>query len=159
MKKRLTASTMERVAVLKNVSLFQGLAFEHLVVIARACTAVRSEPGKTVMLEGETPDALFVVMDGRVQVYRGPAESPTVLAELGPFDLFGEMALFDSSPRSASVRTLLPSIFLRLARDDFEEVVYYHPAVALDAVRLLSLRMRALNERLSEVQSRQGSAP
>jgi len=159
---RLVASTMERVEILKEVALFQGLAFEHLVALACACGVARLAAGQDVLREGEVGDALYVVMDGGVSIYRGAVERPVQLAVLRRGDVFGEMALLDASPRSASARTLEPSVLLRLARDDFEEMLFYQPAVALDAVRLLSRRLRATQVLLDQAQhrpSQQGGRP
>lgn len=150
---RLVASTMERVEVLKDVALFHGLAFEHLVALACVCGVTRLAPGHDVIREGEAGDALYVVMEGSVSIYRGAPERPVPLAVLRQGDVFGEMALLDASPRSASARTLEPSVLLQLSRDAFEDMLFYQPAVALDAVRLMSRRLRATQVLLDQAQA------
>lgn len=148
------ASTMERVEVLKDVALFKGLAFEHLVALACACDVTRLAPGHDVIREGEAGDALYVVVEGSVSIYRGSPEHPVPLAVLRRTDVFGEMALFDAGPRSASARTLEPSLLLLLSRDAFEEMLFYQPAVALDAIRLLTRRLRDTQVLLDRAQAR-----
>ena len=153
-----SSSTMERMAVLKDAGLLKGLPFEHLVLLARACTVERYGPGQVVFQEGARPDALYVVMEGRAQVYREGGGRTVVLGEPGRSGVFGEMAIFDEHPRAASVRVLEPTVLLRLSKDDFRDFVINHPNVAMECVRLLSERVREMNDRVQQMAAAHGGA-
>lgn len=67
---------------------------------------VNFAPGEVIFREGDAPTTAFMVESGSTEVYRGADNNPQILGQLGPGDLLGEMAIIDSSPRSASARAL-----------------------------------------------------
>ena len=154
--KSVPSSTMEKMAVLKDAGILKGLPFEHLILLARACTVERYAPDQVVFQEGAPADSLYVVVDGKVQIYRDQAGYAVVLSESGRSGLFGEMAIFDDNPRAASVRALDPTVLLRLSREDFGDFVFNHPNVAMECVRLLSQRVRELNDRVQKLSVARG---
>ena len=154
-------STMDRVAVLKDVPLFATLEFDHLVVIASACEDLPLDKDAQVFIEGDMSDALYVVLEGRVQIYltvRGRQESLTVMRKR---DMFGEMAMFDAAPRHASARAAEDTVLLKLTRAAFEEVMTEHAVIALHSVRLLAARVQNLTARLEQahVAPKRGQTP
>ncbi len=73
--------------------------------------------GEILFREGEPGDAMFIIHSGAVQVYRESGEQPVALATLRGGDFFGEMALFDGRPRSASIRALEDTRLLPIPRE------------------------------------------
>jgi hypothetical protein len=91
---------------------------------------------------------MFFIESGQVEVVRGCGPDARVLAELEAGDLFGEMALLTGNARSATVTAISDLNLWTLARDDFETLVGSYPNLALALSRLLSERLRTVDERL-----------
>jgi serine/threonine protein phosphatase PrpC len=132
-----------KMEVLHRMPLFRFLTFQELVRVLNV-TEVRSfDSGQPVVREGEDGDELFVVLTGKVRVHTGDA----VLTHLGQGQHFGEMALVDKSPRSASVTADEPSKLLVLRRRDFFEIIRKDHDIA---VKLLWSFLGELTERLRQ---------
>ena len=104
--------------------------------------------GSVLFVEGDQTDQMYLVIAGSVNVLKGaPDHAVKFLATLGPGKTFGEMALIDAEPRSASVVTNADTTFLVLTAAGFDALTAQHPGVALSFVRKLA---RMLSERLRE---------
>jgi len=99
--------------------LFAGLGRGELGRIANAMLVTRHSAGDVVIRQGEPGDRFFLLIDGRVEVVREVDGADIRLAELGARDFFGEMALLDDAPRSATVRALTPIEAYTLDRQEF----------------------------------------
>ena len=117
---------MDPRAVLKDVELFEGVTDEELLAIAKICQEQTFKAGDTITAQGEHGDSLFVIHEGLVEVIRGATltdPSPRAVINLGKGQLFGEMALVDRGPRSATVRALAKKTIVHVIhRDDFEKL-------------------------------------
>lgn len=131
-------STVEKVLFLKSIDLFSQIPGEDLSQIAQITDEVRFDEGDDIFREGEPGDSLYLVIQGRVRVHR----SGTELAVLGQRQVFGEMALLDAEPRSASVLALSELVLLRIASDDFHEILIEKGEIALGVIRVLTRRLR-----------------
>lgn len=108
--------------------------------------------GELVLDFGDTTDDVFFVAEGAVRVVvRTPAGQEVILGDLGPGEVFGEMAAIDGAPRSANVTALHASRLCRLPAAAFLEVALRSPAVGLRAMRVLTARLRLQDERLFEL--------
>ncbi|MCW5829685.1 MAG: cyclic nucleotide-binding domain-containing protein [Deltaproteobacteria bacterium] len=147
-------TTLERVLFLKGVSLFQQVAGDDLVGLAEAAHAVTYEAGQTVFEAGDPGDALYLIVHGKVRVYLGGND----LAELGPGECFGEMAILDNAMRSASVAATEPLLALRITQEDFFEILVDRPEISRGVFAVLTARLRKSDERIRElIASRQGT--
>jgi serine/threonine protein phosphatase PrpC len=132
-----------KMEVLHRMPLFRSLTHLELVRVLNL-TEVRSyDVGQVVMREGEDGDELFVVLTGKVRIHTGDV----VLTHLGHGQHFGEMALIDKSPRSASVTADEPTKLLVLRRRDFFEIIRKDHGIA---VKLLWNFLGELTERLRQ---------
>lgn len=113
-------------AWLAEVPLFAGLDEAAREALATRFRAVRREAGEIVVREGDEGDAFYVVARGKLEVLVAVGENERRLAVLADGDFFGEMALVDDAPRSATVRTLFPCLLLVLGRADFQEALAEH---------------------------------
>jgi CRP-like cAMP-binding protein len=136
-------TTVEKVLFLKSIDLFRALPGEELAQIAEIAEEQPFAGGDQVFAEGEPGDALYLVVEGAVKVHQGDRQ----LAHLGPRDVFGEMAVLDSEPRSANVTALKDSILLRIARDDFRDILQERPEIGMGIVKVLSRRLRDSSRR------------
>jgi CRP-like cAMP-binding protein len=98
-----------------------------------------------VVSEDEPGDALYVLASGKVKVVLYGESGREVILTIftRPGDFFGEMALLDDEPRSATVMAVKPSTFLTLSRADFRAYVDRHPSIALQILTELSRRLRS----------------
>ncbi len=140
-------TTVEKVLALKSVELFEPISGEDLAGISLITETATFEAEETIFEEGELGDSLYVLLEGGVRVHRGER----LIAKLGPGECFGEMAILDSSPRSASVSCDEDSICLRIGREDFSDILAEKPEVARGVIRVLTRRLRMeLNNRREE---------
>ena len=98
------AGSEETARLLGRVSIFSGLTPEQLADLASVAVPRRWGAGEVIFREGDAGDTCYVVQDGCVRVTRNHTDGRTItLAELRSGDLFGELAMFDSEQRSATV--------------------------------------------------------
>lgn len=129
--------------VLAGLSLFRGLSSETLARVARR-TVRRTVPARhRIFRRGEPCEGLFVVIRGRVRVYRASAQGKEqVLHDQGPGDPLAEVPLFDGGPCPADARAEEDSELLLLPRGDFEELYHSEPELADAVIRELGRRLR-----------------
>jgi len=130
---------VEKVLFLRAAELFAALPGEDLARIALLADEERRGAGEEVFREGDVADALYLVASGRVKVLRAGA----VVADLGERDVFGEMAVLDPAPRSATVRAATDVVLLRIRREDFQDLLAEELEVARAVIRVLARRLRA----------------
>lgn len=115
---------------------FSGL-FEHETEV------VTLAPGEVLFEKGEPGRLMYVVKAGDLQIFDGNYVYETVSAG----GILGEMAVVDGSPRSATVRAIEPSIVIPIDERRFLFMVQQTPFFALRVMRVLTARLRAMNER------------
>ena len=128
--------------MLAQVPLFAGLSKRHLRHVAQLAEPVRYHAGRTIVEEGFRGGGFFVILEGSAKVVRAPGGR--VVAQLGPGSYFGELAVIDDRPRTASVISTAPMLTARLSRTDFRKLVRQEPEVALRIMENLSGRIRDL---------------
>jgi len=124
--------------VLQELPLFAGVPKRHVRKIAGVATEARFGAGSRIVRQGEPGNAFFVVLDGEASVVRPGLPS----ISLGPGDSFGEMALLDGGPRSATVVAKTDVLCLRLARAAFTKMLKSEPEIALALLAELSRKLR-----------------
>jgi nucleotide-binding universal stress UspA family protein len=121
---------------------------EHLGETARIRTYQR---GEFIVREGELATGCFIIASGQVEVLRGEGSvHPMILATLGAGEFFGEMAVIDDHPRSASVRALEATECVAIGRMEFLEVLQRRPQLAVQMLPILVRRLRRADARASE---------
>ena len=131
--------------LLARTPLFAGLDASELLALG-ACAGRRTyQKGEHIFHQGDTGDAVFVLAEGRVKViFASPEGDEMILATLQPPDVFGELALIDGGPRSASIQTLEPTTVLTLTRATLLELIARHPAVTDLVLRSLGRLVRRM---------------
>ena len=132
-------TTVEKVLFLKSVDLFSQIPGEDLAQVALIAVEEEREAGADVFSEGDVGDSLFIVIEGKVRVH----VKDKVIAELGERECFGEMAILDASPRSATVTARSSVSLLRIAREDFQEIMAEKHSIANGIIKVLTRRLRA----------------
>ena len=137
---------------LAQVPLLAGLDETARAALAQQLERVSLPAGTTVCTQGEAGDSLYLIEEGTVEVVvQDSLGDQSVLEQMGPGQHFGEMALLDEGPRSATVSTVTDATFLRLSRAGFQELVLHHPSVAISLLRELSRRLRACHRRVVDL--------
>jgi|SRR5205823_6145588 len=123
---------------LARVPLFSACSKRELQTIGRASDDVRVPAGKVLVEEGRPGHEFFLILDGRASVKRGKKK----IAELGPGQYFGEMALLDRGPRSATVVADTEMDVLVLGQREFAGVIDEVPAMAHKLLTTMAQRLR-----------------
>lgn len=143
---------MTDASVLAETSLFENIDIEHLETIAGSGRRRSLERGDVLFRQDDESSALYVVVSGRVAIANRSfdgRESMVALMEDG--DLFGEMGLFDDGQgRSADARALEPSELIELPFEPVRELFTNQPALLWGVVRLLSTRVRNMDNALAD---------
>jgi CRP/FNR family transcriptional regulator, cyclic AMP receptor protein len=138
--------------VLANTDFFADASRETLDVLAGHGETRQLVRGDVLFGEGDPPDALYVVLSGRLAIaLANPIdrrESVVALMEAG--DLFGELGLLDDRPRSAMARALEPSLVLALPYAPVVQMFHEQPTMLWNVTRLLAQRLRTMDEALAD---------
>src|SRR5215213_9796578 len=136
--------------LLGQVPLFSSLNERDLAQLAQVAVPRTYEAGEAVFREGDSGDTCYVVREGAVRVTRRHSDGRVItLAELRPGSIFGELAMFGSEVRSASVEALEPTRALAILAGDMRRIMVQHPEIAVKMLEGLADRLRAANERIS----------
>lgn len=142
---------LEEILILKKIPLFMNLSMELLKDISEITEERHYYAGQIVFEEGDIGDEMYLIYTGRVKIFkRGKNREEMVLSELGEKDYFGEMALLDDAPRSASAMVLEPAVLSVLTREKLYTIIYEKPEIAIEVCRILSSRLRDANDRLQD---------
>ncbi len=142
---------MDREDMLEKVPIFAGLDRKHVNQLSRIMVPRTFKTGDVIIKEGDQGAGVFVIISGQVEVVGGAQKaSPTVLNTLGPGDFFGEMALFEGFPRSATVRCLEDTECLAMTRWDFRAELNSHAEIAIAVIEAMARRLRETDARLTE---------
>jgi len=127
---------------LKHVRLFEDLDRKSLEAIANAAVEQSYAVGQDIVRQGDTGVGAFTIKQGRVEAVQDRGGRQHKLAELKTGDVFGEMALLDEFPRSATVRAIEPTTCLGIQRWHFRGILESHPQIALALLPVLTKRLR-----------------
>jgi di/tricarboxylate transporter/CRP-like cAMP-binding protein len=134
------------VTTLRTVSLFADLPREVLARLVSEFEELDFAPGQTVFSQGDPGDALYVIVDGAVEIRGARGGAAERVAVLGPGDCLGEMALVTGDPRSATVVALSPTRLLRLDKERFQALSERHPVFLRELARVLCRRIARTSE-------------
>ena len=138
--------------MLKDIPLFAGLTDDELSKLEQRANT-RTFPKNAILInEGDETDSLYIIQAGRVRVFMSNEEGrEIILNEQGPGEHFGELALIDDAPRSASVMATKKTQVSVISRQDFREVLANHPDIAFSLIRDLGRRVRLLSDNVKNL--------
>ena len=137
----------ERTMLLKSVGLLQNISAEDLSYVAGIAEETEAAAGSSLFREGDHGDCLYIILEGSVRIHKGGRE----LAVLGRLESFGEMAVLDGAPRSASATALEDTTMIKVDREQFLDLMRGSPEISQRILRLLLSRIRETNDKLSHV--------
>ncbi|MEO3888753.1 Crp/Fnr family transcriptional regulator [Nonomuraea sp. B5E05] len=139
-------------AVLAEIPLFRVLGESGIRSTAQTGLARRYRSGQIIFHQGDPGESLYVLLDGLVKVvFTTEHGDEIVLNMLGRGDTFGEMALLDGSPRSASIVTARAAWVFALPRARLLELMREHPGLADEFLRMLGHMVRRLTDQAADL--------
>ena len=148
------ASASIKPGMLRRVKILAGFSDAQLQHFTRFTELQRVPQWTVVVKQGEQGDTMYLILEGELRVRLMVGGKETILATLGPGEFFGDMALFDSGPRSADVVANVDSTVLKISSSNFATLTEQAPELAapflLAASKTLAARIRADNKRLRD---------
>jgi hypothetical protein len=132
-------STVEKVLILRSVNLFKATPDDALAELSELLTEMEMPAGKNIVEKGEQGNSMFIIVNGKVAVMDGER----VLNTLGERAVFGELALLDTEPRTATIRALEDTLVFRLDQEPFYELMSDRVEVAMGTIQMLTGNLRA----------------
>jgi CRP-like cAMP-binding protein len=150
------SSPAETLAFLREVRLFKDIELPELAVLAQSLREHLLKRGQVLFREGEVGEEMFVVVRGSIVVSKAVKDRvEQVLARVSPGDFFGEMSLFDRSPRSATIQAESDATLLSLDREALRRLTEVNPRAAAALfyalVQVFIERLRASGDLVAEV--------
>ncbi len=142
----------DKFGYLKMVDIFQDLTEHEIEEIDRATTITTCRRGKIFYMPEDTSEVLFLLKEGRVQLYRiSPDGKKLVIATVGPGAIFGEMALIGQGMHNTFAEATEECVLLVMSRGDVERLLVTKPKVALRIFEVLGSRLRETESRQEEI--------
>jgi CRP-like cAMP-binding protein len=131
---------------LKEIFLFKNLNAKEMKLVRSLLKQQSCSANEKIVEEGKVGESLYIIYSGKVRVSRAFDRESFEVAELGPFDFFGEMSLIDDFPTSATIETLQETILLKITRRDFQKLITSNPELSSklweSLARSLTMRIR-----------------
>ena len=141
---------MDERELLRTVPIFSDLTDQDIASLGRLSIRKHYPKDTVIFFENEEGDFFFMILDGRIKVtILGDDGREVILSLLGPGDFFGEMALLDNEPRSATAIAVEDSELLSLHRTDFQSVLADNKSITVGLIRVLTSRLRKANHQIS----------
>jgi len=159
----MAATSEDTIALLRAVPVFSELGEEELARVAEVAVPRQFVGGEVVFREGDESSTCYIVRSGRARAVREHPDGRSItLANFGPGDIFGELAMFDDERRSATIETLEDTEAIAILGGDMRRLLAEHADISVKLLASLGRRLRETNERLARqsfqtVQSRVAS--
>ena len=133
---------IEKLISLKSIPMFSDLDVFTLQQIQKISVYKKISAGETIIVEGEEGTNLYIVITGKVGVYKGG----NLINEIGKGGLFGEMAIIEKQRRSATIMTIEDTNFLIIEGDDFVKLLERNSSISMSVIKTLTGRLRKMLE-------------
>lgn len=135
---------LNRVGILRKISLFRSLSDEEFDMLAESASSQSFIQGDTLIRQGDAGDSMYVLVEGLLDVYRtGDGNAETRVARIQTGRFFGEMSLLTGEPRSATIRAALNSVVLTIEKSALVRLLERRPGLVDDLSRSLAERRLA----------------
>jgi CRP/FNR family transcriptional regulator len=146
----MSASVEETAGLLARVGVFSELGRPELEQVAEVAVPRSFAAGEVVFREGDESNTAYVVRSGHARAIRQHSDGRILtLANFGPGEVFGELAMFDSDRRSATIEAIDQLDLLAILSADMQRLMREHPDIAVKLVVTLGRRLREVNDRLT----------
>jgi uncharacterized membrane protein len=144
---------MRHADLIAQIPMFEGLSDADREALAQRLQERTYKPGESVFAKDQKGTSMYIVLSGAVQIFLPPPDKdapPVILKDARTGEYFGELALFDDKPRSASVEATVDTVLLELTREDFAEHLVRSKTAALSILSEMAERLRETNALLSQ---------
>lgn len=142
----------EKMRYLSEITVFQDLTPREMEELNRITTMSTVTKGRVFYRPEEPGEVLFILKEGRVQLYRiSPEGKKLVITTLGPHSLFGEMALLGTQMHNTFAEAVEDCLICVMSRNDLERLILNKPQVALRILEITGRRLREAEERLENM--------
>ncbi|OGS12856.1 MAG: hypothetical protein A2234_01235 [Elusimicrobia bacterium RIFOXYA2_FULL_58_8] len=144
---------LAKLGFLKNIRLFEGIRRRQLIHVLENLQERTYLKGETIFAQGDIGRALFIVFSGKIALSRlSPAtQKNEVIAEVNPGEFFGEMALLEEMPRTATAHAVEETKVFMLFKIKLESLLFARPqigvTIASQLAKIMSARLRAIIEK------------
>ena len=146
----MSTTSQDTVELLGRVPAFSALGEDELAKVAEVAVPRSFAAGEVIFREGDESDTCYIVRTGHARATREHSDGRSItLANFGPGDIFGELAMFDAERRSATLETLDAMEAIAILGADMRRLLGLHPDIAVKLVIALGRRLRETNERLT----------
>ncbi|HVL72445.1 MAG TPA: Crp/Fnr family transcriptional regulator [Beijerinckiaceae bacterium] len=135
---------------LRQVPMFRDIDPARLKLLAFTSERVRFAPGQRFFVQGDAPDAAYVILEGAADVVLDTPGGAVKVAELGASALVGEMGILCDSARTATVVASAATTALRIDKRVFLELLTQFPQMSLAVMRELAKRLERTNAQLAD---------
>ena len=142
-------TSVDRLLFVRRLPIFNELRDDFVVKLASVMNELSYPANHSIFKYGEEGKSLYIIVSGRVKIHVGEKQ----LAEVERGNFFGEMAVFGTEPRSASITTLEPCECLELTQEQLYDAIDETPEIAVNIIRELSRKIRSLNEEMKNQKS------
>jgi CRP/FNR family transcriptional regulator, cyclic AMP receptor protein len=140
----------ETAGLLARVPLFAGLSEPELQRIAQVAVLRHYPAGSVILREGDAGDTCYVMRSGRARILREHSDGRAItLTNVGPGEIFGELAMLGGEVRSATVETLEYVEAVAILADDLKRLLNDHPEISVKLLEALAKKLRQANERIA----------
>ena len=138
----------EKINVIKKSEIFQSLSDEDIKKVADVSDVIKYKKGEIIFEENSKADGFYIISEGEVEILKKFEDDNTneVLAIKRGFDVFGEMAVIDDLPRSATIRSRTKLVLLRLSKTIFNELLKSFSHISIEIARNICYTVRSTNE-------------
>ncbi|MFZ2958061.1 MAG: methyl-accepting chemotaxis protein [Candidatus Ozemobacteraceae bacterium] len=145
---------IDKIQFLRQVSLFRSLSDKALLDVSAITVEYTVQAKTTVFKEGDPGDALFIIKNGKVNILKRNSDGvESVLATVSKNAVIGDMAVIDDQPRSASVATVQDTVFFRITKADFKNLLTDNPEISIQILKLMTERLRTTSLHLKELEA------
>jgi HEAT repeat protein len=142
-----TFSLADVMLFLKRIPLYSTMNLDQLHTIATNFTERKVQAGEVIFREGDQSYELYLIVSGEVEVVKRYGEDDRMtLVSLSAGQFFGDMAIFENRPRSATVVATKSGVLLVLSPERFRDIIMQEPAISFEIFRELSARLRRVDE-------------
>lgn len=142
---------MSNSELLGSIPMFQGLGQDDLKALVSSVTERQFSAGQIIIRQGDPGTEMFIVVSGHVNIFLpGEASRRLSLKDIARGEYFGELALFDDKPRSASALATTDAVLLELTRATLSSYLAQRPRAAMNILETMAGRLRETNALLSE---------
>ena len=148
----------EDVELLRNIPLFAKIEPSKLKLLAFTSQRLTFNPGDSLFKQGDSGDALYVIMEGDADVLVDTPGGQITVATMGKNDFVGDIAVLCDVPRTATVTATSKLTTLRITKDIFFQLVCQFPQIAIEIMRGLAHRLDVTTRQLQDAVSKKSAS-